>query len=855
MDSFTQRPDLPGEIYDIESLIEAASKLSPISSERRDIQRARRARRQREGSVSLQDTDKYLRTGDAERDRQLRDIDRAEGLRSASNLEVAQAVAENTSGMRFRDGVYGDEFSGKALRQQEDDAQRAADAAKDYKNKLEKYEQLKRPGAGDQYYSESDRSAAERAYEATGKSRGYSYGNTYSPEASRIAANEIVKRFNIGPNLPPQLQGQYPTIAQQLTAQPFLAPYAFSMRDMSPDRTPQGLRLPNQLTNEGNTINKVLEIAADPNARNRQLGYSYIDVDRLYKRAFNTAYPLEARDAERVEGRRFAQLNPLLGGISTTSVGNEVLGRTGTTNMNTDLSHLRNIATLGPVKEKNPSRALSFEFVPPYADEVTAQGNRQSTDSATNTPVSHGERFRQENIFDTTKQIPIQAELDRVHAGAIAYLGDSDLLQGNPKLVEILQTGPKNSREVDYLVSSALRHYKKTGKGTLQQFGNGGNGKRQKITITDVNNATYESGLGLLGIKDRFDTLSLALKMTDEAQAVRTLGAGQDPDRSRAAQAWQARDNTILNKTDGMITNYIGGGDTTLEKGGKLKNAFKYVHRDNFDLQPGERTLEGQVATDPGDLKVLEKLESVIQDQLKVVKRGEAVRSTLGTTGLLPGESTARRRLETALQERAYIMQSLSGGPFTQQNRYSNAGLVKRGGKYVGRAIEDPEAAMEWMRQNKPYSFNNNTEEQMRDNVVGIRERQAQTDAGRLSREQEIERNAMLMRTGTPIPREDISSQNTPSGTLYSFSGDVQGAGYGDAVRSVAEQASTPRPSQVQADEDRALSRLIADKKEAAKGRLGYMLGVGIKGNTGSQFRGKRELAGEAYNVLKGLGF
>ena len=45
MDSFTQRPDLPGEIYDIESLIEAASKLSPTSSERRDIQRSRAARR------------------------------------------------------------------------------------------------------------------------------------------------------------------------------------------------------------------------------------------------------------------------------------------------------------------------------------------------------------------------------------------------------------------------------------------------------------------------------------------------------------------------------------------------------------------------------------------------------------------------------------------------------------------------------------------------------------------------------------------------------------------------------------------------------------------------------------------
>ena len=45
MDSFTQRPDLPGEIYDIESLIEAASKLSPTSAERRDIQRSRAARR------------------------------------------------------------------------------------------------------------------------------------------------------------------------------------------------------------------------------------------------------------------------------------------------------------------------------------------------------------------------------------------------------------------------------------------------------------------------------------------------------------------------------------------------------------------------------------------------------------------------------------------------------------------------------------------------------------------------------------------------------------------------------------------------------------------------------------------
>ena len=45
MDSFTQRPDLPGEIYDIESLIEAASRLSPTSTERRDIQRSRAARR------------------------------------------------------------------------------------------------------------------------------------------------------------------------------------------------------------------------------------------------------------------------------------------------------------------------------------------------------------------------------------------------------------------------------------------------------------------------------------------------------------------------------------------------------------------------------------------------------------------------------------------------------------------------------------------------------------------------------------------------------------------------------------------------------------------------------------------
>ena len=45
MDSFTQRPDLPGEIYDIASLIEAASKLSPTSGERRDIQRSRAARR------------------------------------------------------------------------------------------------------------------------------------------------------------------------------------------------------------------------------------------------------------------------------------------------------------------------------------------------------------------------------------------------------------------------------------------------------------------------------------------------------------------------------------------------------------------------------------------------------------------------------------------------------------------------------------------------------------------------------------------------------------------------------------------------------------------------------------------